>query len=377
MKKGEKRLLIFGIIVLLVLLLNSFVYNFLPGLYMSLFLGVCLVAFKFIFGFEKSKLRVTKESILDTIIVVLIFFLAFYLFGIFIGFAKTGNYYTFQGMRDYVFPTIINIIIKEILRYNYLVKADYNKKLVLLSFFVFLFVDLSNPLYYGNFADAMHTFKFLALNILPAISYNLYATYTSYNAGYRSILLYALPIGLYVYLIPIMPNADEYLTSLIRFLLPIVLLYRIYSTIKNENDEKISRDYNKKDYITLGIAILVVGVLVYFSSGYFKYHAIAIATGSMSPAIDRGDVVIVKKTKNYDDIEVGQVIAYEYHNILVIHRVSKKVKVEDGYYFYTRGDANTSDDNYIVKQDMIEGIANVKIPYIGMPTVWLNEMWED
>ena len=377
MKKGEKKLFIFGGIILLILLLNSFVYNFLSGLYMSLFLGVCLVVFKFLFGFEKSNYRVTKESILDTIIVVLIFFIAFYLFGIIIGFAKTGNYYTFQGTRDYILPAIINIIIKEILRYNFLVKADYNKKLVLLSFFVFVFVDLCNPIYYGNFSDAMHSFKFLALNILPAISYNLYATYVSYNAGYRSILIYALPIGLYGYLIPIVPNADEYLTSLIRFLLPIILLYRVYGTIKNENDEKISRDYNKKDYIALGIAILVVGVLVYFSSGYFKYHAIAIATGSMSPAINRGDVVIVKKTKDYEHIEVGQVIAYEYHNIIVIHRVSKKVKVEDGYYFYTIGDANKDEDNYIVKQDMIEGIVNKRIPYIGMPTVWLNEMWED
>ena len=178
-------------------------------------------------------------------------------------------------------------------------------------------------------------------------------------------------------MLPIVPNADEYLTSVVNFLLPIILLYRLYNTIKNESDEPVERDYNKRDYITIAVSALVVIVLVYFSSGYFKYHAIAIATGSMSPSIERGDVVIVKKTTNYDDIKVGEVIAYDYHNVLVVHRLTKKLKVDDEYYFYSRGDANKDEDNYIVKQDMIEGIVKYRIPFIGMPTVWLNELWEE
>ena len=377
MKKGEKLLFIYGIIVLLILLFNSFVYNFLAGINMSIFIGLCLIIFKVIFGFEKSNFRVTKESVLDTLIVVLVFLLLFYLFGLLIGFAKTGNYFTFGGMKNYVIPVILTTIFKEIIRYNYLVKSGDNKKLIIFSFVVFVFVDLATSLYYGNFSDMMHIFKFTALSILPAISYNIYATYVSYHAGYKSILIYGIIIGLYGYIIPIIPNADEYLTSLIRFLLPVVLLYRVYSTIKNESDEQIEREYNKKDYVTLGLAILLVGVLVYFSSGYFKYHAVAIATGSMAPSINRGDVAIVKKTTNYDDINVGDILAYEYHNILVIHRVSRKVKVEDGYYFYTIGDANETEDNYIIKQDMIEGTVKYRLPFIGMPTVWLNEMWEE
>ena len=97
----------------------------------------------------------------------------------------------------------------------------------------------------------------------------------------------------------------------------------------------------------------------------------------MSPAIDRGDVAVIEKTQDYENIQPGQVLAYEYHSILVVHRVSRKVKVEDGYYFYTIGDANEEEDNYIIKQDMIEGVVKLKIPFIGLPTVWLNEMWEE
>ena len=377
MKRGEKYLFIYCLIVLLILLVNSFVYNFLPGLYFSLFMGICLLVFKYIFGFEKSNFRVSREVLLDTLIVVLVFFLGYYLFGIFIGFAKVNNYFTWNGIKNFILPGILTIVFKEILRFNYLIKVDNKKRLILFSLITFIFVDISNILYYGNYSTSVSIFKLMALNILPAISYNIYATYTSKNTGYKSIMVYALATGLYNYIIPIVPDAGEYLISMIRFLLPVILLYRVYNTVKNESDEKIEREYNKKDYVGLILATIFVVVLVYFSSGYFKYHAIAIATGSMSPSIKRGDVVIVEKTSDYENINAGDVIAYKYHNVLVVHRLSRKVKVEDEYYFYSKGDANRVEDNYIVKQDMIEGVAKVRIPLIGMPTVWLNELWEE
>ena len=377
MKTGEKRLLIFEISLFVILFLNSFVYNILTGLRMSIFLGLVFVLFRVIFGFENSRFRVTKESILDTIIFLLSFFLIYYVFGIFIGFAKVGNYFTWGGIRDYILPLILNIIFREIIRFNFLQKSNENKMLIISSIFVFALLDMTNAIYYGSFYDSMHIFKFVALTFIPAISYNLYATYVSKNAGFKSILIYALTIGLYVYIIPLVPNADEYLTSLVNFLLPLILLYRIYSTVKNENDEQISREYGRKDYVTLGIGVVIVMILVYFSSGYFTYHAVAIATGSMSPAINRGDIVIIKKTKDINSIEIGDVIAYNYHNVLVVHRLAKKVKVDNEFYYYSKGDNNKEIDNYIIKEDMIIGVVNTRIPYLGMPTVWLNEMWEE
>ena len=127
MKKGEKRLFIFGSILLLILLLNSFVYNVFVGIYLPILLLVALVVFKIAFGFEKSDFRVTKESILDTLIVVLVFFLLYYLSGLFLGFVKVGNYFTFDGLKNYVLPAILVPIIREILRFNFIVKSDKNK----------------------------------------------------------------------------------------------------------------------------------------------------------------------------------------------------------------------------------------------------------
>lgn len=377
MKKGVRRLLIFELLLLLILVINSFIYNILIGLIMSLFMAFVLLIFKLIFGFEKSKYRVTKNIILDTIIYVLVFLIIYYLFGIIIGFAKVGNYFTLAGIRDYIAPIITLVIIREVLRYNLLKKSENSKMLIYLSVVVFIMLDITNSIYYGIFNDTMHIFKFIALIVLPSISYNIYATYVNIKAGYLPVIIYSLVIYLYAYIIPIIPNANEYLTSIVNFLLPIVLTLKVYSTVKNENDEYLSRNYNKKGYLGIIVSAIIVMVLVYFSSGYFSYSAVAIATGSMSPAIDRGDIVIVHKTEDYDNINVGDVIVYNYHNVIVVHRLANKIKIDNEYYFYSKGDANKEVDNYIIEQDMIVGLVKYRIPYLGMPTVWLNELWEE
>ena len=79
--------------------------------------------------------------------------------------------------------------------------------------------------------------------------------------------------------------------------------------------------------------------------------------------------------KKYSELKIGDVIAYTHNNVTVVHRLIKIVKIEDKYYFYTKGDANANPDGYAIEEAMVVGKVNVKMPYIGYPTVWLNEMW--
>ena len=121
---------------------------------------------------------------------------------------------------------------------------------------------------------------------------------------------------------------------------------------------------------------IIVFTLAYFVSGFFRYYAVAIATGSMTPNILVGDVVIVDQHKDYKKLEKGEVIAYKYGNIVVVHRLCDIVVIGEDYYFYTKGDANENKDNYIIYPDMVMGNVKVKIPYIGLPTVWLNNLFK-
>ena len=375
MKKGYIRLLIFEIFVFLILILNSFAENILSGYKMVIFLLILLGIFKMFFGFERDKHRYIKDIILETIIYLFIFFIIFYLLGVFITFARVEGYYTWYGLKTMVIPVILTIIFREILRYMVMCKSEGNKLLLVLTCIMFIFIEVTTTIYYTNFSTKYSSFLFIALTLLPAISSNIVFSILTLKVGYKPIILYALVIGLYRYLFPIIPNPDQYLTSIIMFLVPVGYGYRIYKFYDKVKDKEIERNYNKKTFGYLIIPSLIIIILVYFTSGYFHYHAIAVASGSMTPNILKGDIVVIEKIDgDYSKLKKGQVIAYKYDNIVIVHRLINIIEEKGTYYFYSKGDANESEDNWVITEDMIIGIVNVKIPYLGLPTVWLNEL---
>lgn len=375
MKRGYKKLLIFELIIFIMLILNSFIWNILGSYITIVFLLISLILFKRIFGFEKDRHRYMKDIIFDIIIFLLVFFILYYLSGIIIGFAKTGNYYNLKGILHFIIPISVTIILKEYLRYSIVVKSEGSKLLTIITCILFIMFDITNAIHYNGFLTKYDTFIFIALTLLPSISTNIVCTYISAKVGYKPNIVYLLIVNLYQYLIPIVPNPNEYIASIINFLLPIALGYKLSGFFSLEKDEEIIREYKKPQIISLIVPIVLVIVLVYFTSGYFKYYAIAIASGSMEKQISKGDIVIIEKIdNNYSELKEKDIIAYNYNGVIVVHRIVKILKEDGKYYFYTKGDANTEVDNYVVKEDTIIGKTKIKIPYIGLPTVWLNEI---
>lgn len=375
MKKGYMRLLGFEIFIFLVLILNSFVLNILSGYKLIIFLVSLLVIFKLLFGFERDRHRYSKDILFDVIIYLIIFFIVFYLLGIFITFARTENYYTWFGIKTFIFPIICTVVVRELLRYMILSKAEGNKLISVLTCLLFIFFDVTVTLSIVDFSSKYDSFIFVALTLLPAISSNIVFSLMTLKTGYKPIIFYALVVGLYRYLLPIIPNPDQYLTSIVMFILPLGFGYRTYMFFSKESDEEVERDYRKRSLVPYIIPVVVTIVLVYFTSGYFHFHAIAVASGSMEPNIHKGDIVIIEKLEeNYDKLEVGQVIAYKYEGVIVVHRLINILDDRGEYFYYTKGDANKDEDNWVVERDMIIGVVNHKIPYVGLPTVWLNEL---
>ena len=93
----------------------------------------------------------------------------------------------------------------------------------------------------------------------------------------------------------------------------------------------------------------------------------------MSPCFYKGDVVII----NQEDkrIEKGDIIAFKKEGTVIIHRIQQIIKTKDEYLVYTKGDANRNPDNYKITKDMILGVVKYRIPYVGYPTILLNEYW--
>ena len=375
MKKGSIKLLLFEIPILIVLILNNFVSSILRGYTEVLFIIILLAIFYFVYGFTKDRHHLWKSVCLDIVIFLLIYFMLYYLLGVLMSFAKTTNYYSISAFTKIFIPMVLTIIIKEILRYMMVAKTFDDKKLLVSICAFFICLDLIGKFSTSTFTTKFNSFVFIATVFLPIVSKNILCTYLSYKVGYKPVILYALVTGLYGYLMPIIPNPNQYLYSIIWLVMPLVLLYKEYQYFKKEkHDLKIEREYHKKRFGTLVLPAIFIVVLVYFVSGYFHFHAVVVASGSMETSISKGDVVIIEKVANPETIELNEVIAYRYNKIIVVHRLVKKITVNEEPIFYTKGDANQDIDNYKITKDMIIGVVNFKIPYIGYPTVWVNEL---
>ena len=99
----------------------------------------------------------------------------------------------------------------------------------------------------------------------------------------------------------------------------------------------------------------------------FGYSVLIVASPSMTGAIEAGDAIIIKKSDSY---AVGDVITYfpADENFSVTHRI---VRME-GDKFYTKGDANQSEDPDPVLIDQIAGKVAVKLDKVGYFIEWLK-----
>ena len=375
MKRGYKRLLIFEVLLLIILFLNSFVSSILSSNLKVVFLILILLIFKFLFGFEKDRHRHTKSVCLEIIIYLLIYFLLYYILGLLTGFVRSVNYFSADGIIKVIIPFVLITIFKEVLRYMMLTKSEGSKLLVVLTCLLFIIFDLVGTYNLNTFNSAYSIFMFIAIYVLPSISKNIFCSYISMKTGYKPAILYLLIIGGYSFFVPIVPNPNEYFYSIIELVVPMIYLYYLYRYFKKERDEDVVRRKQKNKALSLIFPTLIVLFLVYLTSGYFHFHALAVASGSMSPVILKGDVVVVEKIdKKYGLLEKGQVVAYKKDGIIVVHRLYNIVKVDGEYFFYTKGDANEFVDNYKITEEMMIGIVKVRVPYIGYPTVWLNNL---
>ena len=90
----------------------------------------------------------------------------------------------------------------------------------------------------------------------------------------------------------------------------------------------------------------------------FGYTFFEVATGSMYPTIEVGDIVVVNITK---DVKENDIIVYKDGENFITHRLIKKNDEE----FITKGDANNTED-LPIRENVILGKVVNKISHIGI-----------
>lgn len=118
--------------------------------------------------------------------------------------------------------------------------------------------------------------------------------------------------------------------------------------------------------------VLFIGFMIIFAyifitvyqgqvSNLFGYHFLRVISSSMMPVIEEGECIIVKSIHT-DELEVGDIITFRsedpyIYGYLNTHRiVSIDLDEYGNQIFHTKGDANSGEDIYPVKEDKIIGI---------------------
>ena len=102
----------------------------------------------------------------------------------------------------------------------------------------------------------------------------------------------------------------------------------------------------------------------------FRVKFYVIASGSMKPEINIGDLVVSKKV-DANKLKKGDIISYHRDDIIITHRIIRIEKETNE--FVTKGDNNMYEDNSKVTADQISGRLVLIIPFLGYIYVFINQ----
>jgi len=303
----------------------------------------------------------------------------FVLIGIAVGFGKNamGSSPTSVALNAMLLAS--NIFALEMGR-SFLIKLLPKKSMgagiTLISLF---FAVMLIPTTQFAISGAAQAVEFVGVYFIVALAQSIFATGLAIIGGPSSSLAYILTILGFVWLFPILPNPSWPIKSLLFTIAPIagfasvyVLTspYKLLSLGVINRREMVARAFNKEGGYGTWIFILIVFTMfVWFQSGAFGVQPSVIVSGSMSPSIEIGDIVITMPVQP-NEVVVGDVISYRLETLPapVVHRVIDVDKSIGGIVATTKGDALSSADTPIV---LMAGAVS-KVVYIVPKIGWVS-----
>lgn len=376
MKKSEKKILTVEIILILTFIFNIFVLKNSNQYLIATVLAIALALLYLMVGFEKDNLKLKRDLLMTTLIYVISYYILTYILGIFFEFLRSPYSLSLVTFLRNVTPVLVFIFAKELLRYEISTKGERNGLLILLSIVLFILVDTSTVLYKYDLTNVSDLVKFLEVSFFPLAAENVMLTYLVMKGGYTSAITYQVVMKMPIYVVPIVPNINTYIDVIFRIVFPLLLLHSLYGEVSGNKERQLekARSNHLAKRIVFSVSVVILVVTVYLTSGLFAYYAVTIGSGSMIPNLGVGDIVIVRKTKDYESLEVGDILVYNKETKVVVHRITEKNKVDNEYVFRTKGDANDAEDWYDIYEEDIIGTVKAKVKYLGYPTIWVNKL---
>jgi signal peptidase len=376
MKTSVKKILTIEIIMLITILTGFFIpYLFEEQRYM-VFLLLAGVATYFAVGFDFRRDKNEKETLKSLVIYLMLFFIASYLFGLFIGFNKTIYSFGLTNLANNIVPTILLILTTEILRYQFIKKSNKNKLVIILSVIIFTGIDICIANTFYNYSVQTQLYEFIGLIVICGITKNILMTVMDMKYDYVVPLAYRLVMDLYEFIVPIVPGFGPYFKSIVMIIFPSILTFVMYKGDEIKTNPKPMELTKNKIAITIVTIVLVFIILL--NTGFFKYRTLVIGSDSMKPYISKGDVVLIRKTtaEEQQEFKKGDILAFNSGSKIIVHRIYKIIEKKGNMYFITKGDNNNQVDQGVVESGNVVGKVLLRIKKIGLPSIWLDELFK-
>lgn len=382
MKKDKIRIFILEISLIVFLFFALFALNIFTRKILALIIGVYAIVVSYFLKRRKIS-SINKKQVTLLMVIFAMFYLGiFYSLGLYFGFVRSKILFSIKTIFDFILPIGIIIVASEWMRRIFLshglVIKHKSKRFdlsLVLTYIAMIMIDL---LIYTEVYDLANLDDFLTVLgfvFFASLSCNLLYNYITNRHGIKGVIVFRLITILFVYVIPIVPDVFVFFRSFLRLLYP-YLIYLVFEKLYSKNDYTIGRYEKKREFFANTFILIISALLVMLISCQFKYGIIVVGSGSMTGTLNKGDAVIFEKYEN-QEIEVGQVIIFNYNDIQTIHRVIDIQKVNGEYRYYTKGDANgRKDDDYRTVDD-IHALVKLRVEYIGYPTLWVRNIFSD
>jgi len=326
-------------------------------------------------GRSHGKLRYKRKIYLWALNMATAYIIINIIAGYLLGFGKSPYQFTPKAimLNLFMFSAVVG---REFVR-DYILKSfTAHKKVIVVALTIFMtFISISF-ISWTEIVDFKSGVIFISEILLPQLGENILATTLVYFGGpWASVIYMSITRGI-TFFVPILPNLNWLAKASIGFGIPVVCTV-FFNNYYLRLTKVIKDCKNNDENVLLWVMAMAMSVaLIWFVAGVFPLYPSAVATGSMIPVIQPGDVVIMRKISDVDQAEqlsVGDVIQFKRSDILITHRIVAMEKSQkEEMLIITKGDNNSGIDSVPVGLEDLRGTLLKVIPKIGWPTLLLK-----
>ena len=353
-------------------ILNFFIPNIFIGGKHLILLGIVLGLLYYLLGVSFNRNSNDIKVIRNILIYVATYYLVIYLAGLLIGFVKTIYSYSLSNLYINIIPSALAIVAVEIIRGELIYKTNKDKWIIALSCVAFILFEVSISFSAYDLSVQENVYQLFGLLIIPSIAKNVLMSIMHIRTDKYPAIVYRLSMETMSFLLWIEPNTGPYIKSVLWILLPVLIGLML---INMEKKVQTAPEKDKKSKRTHIILIAILLLLVLINSGFIKYQSLVVGSNSMKDYMEKGDVVLIEQTNDPKKINEGDILAFRYDNKIIVHRIVLKTVRDGQVYYRTKGDNNEKEDAIYISRDMIKGKVLGRVKFIGLPSVWLSELF--